>query len=148
MCRYIETDDLKEKLANVTHDYWVRASDDRIISKYWNFADEAYYLPVYGEILGIVKANKVKKPKVSNESFDCDDFSFALKGKICEFTRDNLNVEHSMCFGIAWGTFDWADGYHCCNWVFDSDRTFWWVEPRDRKFHPIEECEELKLLLV
>ncbi len=145
---YIGTDDLKRILGDITYDYWVKASNSRVISKYWNFADEAYYLPANAEIIKIVKSNPVKKPKIDNESFDCDDYSFVLKGLICSHTRDFLRVEHSMCFGIAWGEFGWADGYHCCNWVLDSDENFRWVEPCDGSFHPIEGCRELKLLLV
>lgn len=148
MSRYIETVNLKRELADLTYDYWIKASNDRVISKYWNFADEAYYLPDKAEMAGIVKNNPVMKPKIKNEAFDCDDFSFVLKGLVCAHTRDKLSIEHSMCFGIAWGTFDWAEEYHCCNWVFCNDGTFWWVEPRDASFHPVEECRELKLLLV
>ena len=148
MSIYVETEDLKQILRDITCDYWVKASNDRVISKYWNFADAAYYLPDRGEIAGIVKSNPVNKPRIDNESFDCDDYSFVLKGLICSHTRDFLSIEHSICFGIAWGTFEWADGYHCCNWVLDADGNFWWVEPRDGTFHPISECQELKLLLV
>jgi hypothetical protein len=142
----------------VTRDRLKKHIVGRILKPYWvsnahygGFSDNKFYLPTLEEISTYVTspATTVKPPESFTEAFDCDDFSFAFKGSLCLYTRDKINIPHSICFGIAWGRFTWLNEFHACNWVVTDDLVLRWIEPQTQKFFPLTACrkESLRLLI-
>jgi hypothetical protein len=127
-------------LAKILHDYW--AMEHRTFA---GFSDDELYLPSLNEIETFLKENPVKDPGPAgnppDEGFDCDDYSYVLKGASSIYARREWDVQHSMCLGISWGNFNWRTGFHCCNWVIDADENFHWIEPQDGSLHDASECE-------
>ena len=137
---YIETGDLKDHLKKITKGYWVKSKKVKTRSKFWRFSDSKYYLPTFDEAKEFVDKNPIKPADHFKESFDCDDYSFVLKGSMSLYVRDKVKVDNSMCLGIVWGYFNWANGYHSCNWVFDSKFKFHLIEPQTGELKEMADC--------
>lgn len=71
------------------------------------------------------------QPRISYipEAHDCDNFSFASMG----YFSQGL---YSFAYGIAWS------GVHAFNFMIDSDRKFWIVEPQTNSFMSVEEAKK------
>ncbi len=143
---------LKKQLGTKLASYW------RPTKNYGGFSDETYYCPSLREIeaiLGMSK-NRVDGIKSKKNHFDCDDYAFALKGKICLWSNTGAPAD-SLCFGVAWGDFKWVRGavqtgsiQHACNWVLTADRVLRWVEPQfaqPKQIQNLDQCSQASLRL-
>jgi len=115
-------------------------------SSYMAFSDSKYYLPTLQEFADYIGANQdvlLKKTELSNsEGFDCDDYSFLLKGHIGLYNRDVAKKEHSWAVGIIWANFSWVKGFHAANLVATADNGFLLYELQygPTGFFRFEEC--------
>ena len=142
---YVDAKIVKQIISRSTRGKWVKTGT----KKYMGFADTRYYLMDLQATRKYLKRIHISHRQDLGEGFDCDDFAYVLKGRMCLYGRDKLNVQHSLCIGIAWGYFKWVPNKnHAVNWMIDTSRKFHWIEPQDRTIHPAEECEgSLQLIL-
>lgn len=114
------------------------------------YGDDRYYLPTIAEITLIVQASQVDRKTYMQERFDCDDFSYVLKGEMSAHAYDTGDLRLGLCSGIVWGYFDWTgDDFHAVNWAVASDESIWLIEPQTDDIYPIERCTGgITLLLV
>jgi hypothetical protein len=118
---------------------WIKQAVGRQLAGRWatnsrtyaGFSDSGYFLPSLQELSEFLSANQVQWPARFTEGFDCDDFTFVLKGRVSLYCRDQLGESRSLCIGIAWGKFDWRPGLHACNWSLVDTGEFRWIEPQD-----------------
>jgi len=139
--------ELQNYLGSIPNNLWASGNHN-----FGGFSDSSLYLPTRDELERFLRENAVNDADDFDEGFDCDDYSFVLKGRAAIFGRRRLGLQHSMCLGITWGYFGWVqDGkaFHCCNWVIENDKNFLWIEPQDGSFHRLDECAGgLTLMLV
>ena len=134
---YITERQVKRKLGKLLRSYWSKSR-----RTYAGFADRQFYLPTAGEVRAFLDAHPIPAELHSDEVFDCDDYAFVLKGLVCLHARSMKGVTSSMCLGIAWEFFDWAEeGFHAANWVLQDDGEFLWIEPQGATLHELEECQ-------
>ncbi len=116
--------------------------------RYAGFSDNEFYIPTRQEIETFLNHNPINPGKLYDESFDCDDYAFVLKGSVSLYVRNSEQFTASMCIGIAWGMFQWAEGLHACNWALDSDFELIWIEPQNGEIYNLSECRgNLELLI-
>jgi hypothetical protein len=151
--RNIATEELKELIRGLTDglDLWDDDND-------WRFLDGHFYLPSEQETMTVIAAHRQATADkglvlVSDrgEGYDCDDYTKSLFGFVPDFAEGKkLQVQHSVCIGMAIGVFGWMDGLHSCNWVFLSDGRFKWIEPQTGHLHNLPECMpySLRFLIV
>ncbi len=146
MGAYIGTPQLKAVLGKLLRLYW--ATDSR--PKYAGFSDSRYYAPTGEEIKKFLDETPLQPVSAFGEVFDCDDYSFVMKGAASLYGRDVARLESGLCIGIAWARFSWKpDPFHACNWTLDDGGRFWWVEPQDNKLHPLTACAgDLTLIII
>jgi len=109
--------------------------------KFWHFAD-TYYKPADLTVIKEVLAStEIEKMRYEAESFDCDDFSFALQGAF-HMRRDTA----AMAIFIFWTlikTGETSEGKdifvgHACNLCYDGSQVLL-IEPQtDAIFKPPE----------
>lgn len=131
--------------------FWAPPTPDNPYDRYVGFADERYYLPSQEEIQLLLEQIPKEPLGFFGETFDCDDYSFLMKGTASVYARKNFGISAGLCLGIAWGKFSWkSDPAHSCNWVLDDTKHgFFWLEPQDRKLRGVQHClGGLVLLLV
>lgn len=93
------------------------------------FADERYYLPTQDEVQYILDESKLDRKDWLSERFDCDDFSFILKGEISSHAYQAGQLTCGLCSGIVWGHFAWNKSYHAANWFLGADEQLFFIEP-------------------
>ena len=104
------------------------------------FGDDQYYLPTEDEIDFILLESKLDRKRFMQERFDCDDFSFILKGEISAHAYKAGQLTCGICAGIAWGYFKWNQrGYHAVNWYLGSDESLKFIEPQWDVIFPVEQ---------
>lgn len=141
--QFVTTTVIKNRLGNMLGKYW--------LTKYYaGFADSGYYLPSINEMQSFINRHPITSNIYLGEGFDCDDYTFVFKGNMSLFTRDTLQIEYSVCVGIAWGYFTWRPEFHAVNWFLDNGGTLRWIEPQDGNLYGIDECKpkSLELLIV
>lgn len=135
--KYCKHSTVKKKLRKLTKNMWVSST-----RKYSGFADDKLYLPTLNEVHTILGLLRLKPGKIVNESFDCDDYSFALKGLVSLHARDYFdNLQHSCCIGIVWGDFMHNHSQHACNWVLDNEYNLHWIEPQEGEIKYFNYCK-------
>jgi len=140
---YISSNSLKNKLGVKLGSYFAKKR-----YRYAGFSDNEFYIPTRLEIETFLNDNPIKPGNLSDESFDCDDYAFVLKGSVSLYVRNSGQYTASMCIGIAWGMFQWAEELHACNWALDSDFNLIWIEPQNGEIHDLHECRgNLELLI-
>ena len=95
-------------------------------SKVVNLSDLNYGLTTVEEAKRFTKSTKVSVKEWKEESYDCDEFSFALMGYW------NLGL-YQYAFGIAWTKL------HAFNIMVDNKKQIWIVEPQTNMFYKIED---------
>lgn len=139
---------IKNQFNTVLTNKWATNS-----SFFIGLSDELYYLPELEEF----KKYIYKYPILLNpldsingtEGFDCDDFSFALKGNVALFNRNVAKKTHSWAVGIIWGNFDWMREFHACNCIVSSDMGIVLVEPQTSKIYNLSHCTgNVKLVIL
>lgn len=104
------------------------------------FGDNQYYLPTEDEMDFILLESKLDRKRFMQERFDCDDFSFILKGEISAHAYKAGQLTCGICAGIAWGYFKWNQrGYHAVNWYLGNDESLKFIEPQWDVIFPVEE---------
>ncbi|MEM9584950.1 MAG: lectin MOA-related protein [Pseudomonadota bacterium] len=76
-------------------------------------------------------------------AFDCDDYSFILKGLISQWYRHNRPSDLPFAMGIAWGFFNSFSRteFHSLNFVFIADdRKLRWIEPQFLRSKSLEQA--------
>ena len=95
-------------------------------SKTVYLSDLNYGLTTVEEAKRFTKSTKVSVKEWKEESYDCDEFSFALMGYW------NLGL-YQYAFGIAWTK------THAFNIMVDNKKQIWIVEPQTNMFYKIED---------
>lgn len=112
-------------------------------SKVWGLASECKtsdktYIGVDISILTeFLQSNDVSEFEYIPESFDCDDFSFALQGDVTKWDSE-------LAFGIVWITK--GNEGHALNWCISTEGVLYFVEPQDNGMYKFEEAEDTKIL--
>lgn len=152
MGRYKNADKLQNYLTEIINPYWDRIGD---VKTYGGLSDSSFYLPSRQELNSFLNQEGLANQPPDGEGFDCDDFTFILKGRAALYGRNIFKLIYSMCLGIAWGYFKWVppSEYHSCNWVVleNSDNfEFFWLEPQTSELKPLDQClrGRLRLMIV
>lgn len=124
-------------------------------SSFMTFSDNHYYVPTYKEFRNYIQANEsvlISKTELSKtEGFDCDDYSFLLKGHMGLYNREVAKKEHSWAVGIIWANFSWIEKFHAANLLATSDKGLVLFEPQYgvNGFYEFSECTgNVNLLIV
>ena len=134
---YVKAETVKRIITESTRGKWV---NDRA-KKCMKFADTRYYLMDSKATLNYLKRTRIRHRQDLGEGFDCDDFAYVLKGRMCLYGRDKLNAQYSLCTGIAWGYFEWVPNKnHAVNWMIDESKQLYWIEPQNRTIYHAGKC--------
>ena len=104
------------------------------------YGDGTYYLPTVAEIRHLLAASQSDRRTWTAERFDCDDFSYVLKGEAAVHSYDSADFRFGLCVGIIWGNFDWVNGYHAINWFVDSRKKLYLIEPQTDAIYTADHC--------
>lgn len=122
---------------------------------YIGISDQQYYLPTLEEFRTYVYHNRINiaanNPIAGTEGFDCDDFSFILKGHVSLYNRQVTQKPHSWAVGIIWGMFSWTPESHATNFVITSDKKLLLYEPQqymDGFYNPDKCLGNVKLIIL
>jgi len=125
---YIHKEELRKLILENTKGKWSAKSS------FMTFSDNNFYLPSYEEFCNYIRANEsVLAPKTElskTEGFDCDDYSFLLKGHVGLYNREVAKKEHSWAVGIIWANFSWIEKFHAANLLATSDKGLMLFEPQ------------------
>lgn len=66
--------------------------------------DGAFYLPTLDELRFILDASALDRRTWLAERFDCDDFSYCLKGEFSVHAYDDNPKDMGFCVGMVWET--------------------------------------------
>lgn len=135
-------EEVKQRVQNVLKPYLSRTTTVR-------FGDTKYYLPTHEEIKYILEQSYQHRKQWLEDRFDCDDFSYSLKGEMSMHAFTAPQFKAGFCVGIAWGNFKWVDGFHAINWFLDSNEEFNFIEPQGDEIYPLTDCRgDIDLILV
>ena len=113
------------------------------------YGDGTYYLPTISEIRNLLAASQSDRRTWTAERFDCDDFSYVLKGEAAAHSYNSADFRFGLCVGIIWGNFDWVNGYHAVNWFIDSQRSLYLIEPQTDLIYRASQCSgDVSLIVV
>ena len=97
------------------------------------FCDHMYTSPTRPELEAILQLASQAIPKgtsFQNEIFDCDDFTFVLKGQISIYGLLR-NLSYGLAFGIAWAKYSWRGEFHAANFAIINGTELVWIEPQE-----------------
>lgn len=104
------------------------------------YGDGTYYLPTLSEVRQLLNKSQGDRRTWTAERFDCDDFSYVLKGEAAIHSYDGQDFRFGLCIGIIWGYFDWVNGYHAVNWFVDNKKQLYLIEPQTDVIYPADRC--------
>jgi len=121
------------------------------------YSDHLYSSPSHTELVAILAKVASAVPDSTHyveEMFDCDDFSYVLKGQVSLYGLES-GLPAPLTIGIVWAKFNWRDEFHVANWaIVDGDRVVW-IEPQDLNstknwgLHDVTDCRgELAAILL
>ena len=146
---YLKKEELREQVLAKLKGKW------NAKGSFMTFSDNKFYMPSYEEFYNYIRANEtVLAPKTElskTEGFDCDDYSFLLKGHVGLYNREVAKKEHSWAVGIIWANFSWIKKFHAANLVATSDKGLMLFEPQYgiNGFYDFFECRgKVQLVLV
>ncbi|KIM22138.1 carbohydrate-binding module family 13 protein [Serendipita vermifera MAFF 305830] len=97
--------------------------------------DRLFVIVPPGAVDAVWKSQGLAPGKWRAESFDCDDFTFQMKGAICRWAYDNLRAPVGHLFGVMFGFYinDKNEHIvHAYNWTLNQDMTaITYFEPQD-----------------
>lgn len=105
------------------------------------YGDGTYYLPTLTEMKQLLAASQSDRRTWTAERFDCDDFSYVLKGESSIHSYNTADFRFGICCGIIWGNFDWVSGYHAVNWFIDATGTMYLIEPQTDAIYPVSRAQ-------
>ena len=97
-------------------------------------ADNWKLLCNYEDVALFLAQDQTNKVEYISEEFDCDDFSFRLKGQF------SIPGWAALALGICW-TND-----HALNCFVDEDRKLWFIEPQNDTI--IDTLENIRLIIM
>ncbi len=110
--------------------------------------DSQYYLPTLNEVQQLLTASSLDRRKWLAERFDCDDFSYVLKGEFSIHAYDAGDISYGFSAGIIWGNFSWVQGYHAVNLVVTDDQVLRLIEPQTDAIYKADQCNGSVELIV
>ncbi len=114
----------------------------------FQIADAEYFCPSIGDVKAILSRTYVdnKFYQWTAQKFDCDDFAIVLKAEFAKDGYKNGSRRAPHCVGIVWGN---LPGPHAINWVIDSTKRLWFIEPQnDKIFLPRKADKDIYFLYV
>jgi len=134
---YLSIQTIKQRVGRSLRGLWCNRN-----RTYAGFSDNEFYVPTRDELDAFLTERPIRHADECDESFDCDDFAFVLKGMISLYARRSRHLRASVCLGIGWGKFQWVpDTFHAVNWALVDGSEFVWLEPQDGSVHAVDECE-------
>jgi hypothetical protein len=103
--------------------------------------DVQYYLPTLNEVQQLLTESSLDRRKWLEERFDCDDFSYVLKGEFSIHAYDSGDISYGFSDGIIWGNFSWVQGYHAVNLVVTNDQVLRLIEPQTDAIYDADQCQ-------
>jgi hypothetical protein len=103
--------------------------------------DVQYYLPTLNEVQQLLSESSLDRRKWLEERFDCDDFSYVLKGEFSIHAYDSGDISYGFSDGIIWGNFSWVQGYHAVNLVVTNDQVLRLIEPQTDAIYEADQCQ-------
>ena len=107
--------------------------------------DAKFYVPTLAELRAIIASSQAHRQQYTDERFDCDDFSYVLKGEFSLHFYKAVNLVCGLAAGIIWGRFAWVQEFHSANFGLTSDHGFVLIEPQSGnqpdKLYPLTECQ-------
>jgi hypothetical protein len=103
--------------------------------------DVQYYLPTLNEVQQLLSESSLDRRRWLAERFDCDDFSYVLKGEFSIHAYDSGDISYGFSDGIIWGTFSWVQGFHAVNLVVTNDQTLRLIEPQTDTIYEADQCQ-------
>jgi hypothetical protein len=103
--------------------------------------DVQYYLPTSDEVQQLLGESSLDRHKWLEDRFDCDDFSYVLKGEFSIHAYDSGDISYGFSDGIVWGNFSWVQGYHAVNLVVTNDQVLRFIEPQTDAIYEAEQCQ-------
>ena len=104
--------------------------------------DDAYYLPTLEEVEHILSTSAVDaadRKWVANK-YDCDDFSYVLKGAFSTAAYLAEDRMYGFALGIIWADFKHITGYHAINVLVLNDESVMLIEPQGNFIYPASNC--------
>jgi hypothetical protein len=102
--------------------------------------DVQYYLPTLDEVEQILSESSLDRRQWLAQRFDCDDFSYVLKGEFSVHAYDSGDISYGFSDGIIWGNFSWVEGYHAVNLVVTNDQVLRLIEPQKDTIYEADKC--------
>jgi len=103
--------------------------------------DSQYYLPTLDEVQQLLTESSLDRRKWLEDRFDCDDFSYVLKGEFSIHAYDAGDINYGFSDGIIWGNFAWVQGYHAVNLVVTKDQVLRLIEPQTDAIYEADQCQ-------
>lgn len=142
---YISSNQIKQRIGPQLVPYW---NNQR---RYAGFSDTRYYIWNISQVQQYLNSNPIQGANLG-EGFDCDDFTYVLKGQLAISNRNQYGHLASIGIGIAWGHFSWINTQelHATNWFIDTQGIFRWIEPQNNTIYDLNNCipGTLSLLLL
>ncbi len=138
---YLEKRGIKEKIE------FALRNKLALPNHFLGFADKKYYLPTLAEFKNYIRIYQItvatNNPVHGTEGFDCDDYTYVLKGHVSIYNRSVAMKKHSWAVGIIWGDFSWVNEYHATNWVLTRHNGLYLYEPQKgvNGFFRFRECQ-------
>jgi len=110
--------------------------------------DAQFYLPTLSEVQQLLSASALDRRTWLAERFDCDDFSYVLKGEFSIHAYDAGDISYGFSTGIIWGNFSWVDGFHAVNLVVTNDQVLRLIEPQSDAIFDADQCRDGVSLIV
>lgn len=121
------------------------------IQAFWG-ADAQLYLPDEFEVREFLRKSPHIPPGGGAPGFDCDDYSYAVKGAIGLWNVSGPRINTSWCVGVMFAQFNWMPNTdHAANWFMDKGLRFHLFEPQrpEDPFKDSTACTgHIKLILV
>jgi hypothetical protein len=102
--------------------------------------DAQFYLPTLEEVKQLLTESSLDRRNWLAERFDCDDFSYVLKGEFSIHAYDMGDISYGFSDGIIWGNFSWVQGYHAVNVVVTNDQVLRLIEPQKDTIYDADQC--------
>ena len=92
-----------------------------------HLADMVYYCPSVEYVNYLLSQDDTDRMKYTKEVFDCDDYSWLLKGRFCLDAYKDGKRRASHAAGIVWGMLPLP---HAMFWVITDDLELRLIEPQ------------------
>ena len=122
------TPTIQDFIKSRTADNWSRTRN-----RFLNGSDRSYWIPSRTDLNGILDKSRIAHKGDQGDVFDCDDYAFTFKSKICYLGLESRGITggYPIASGIFFGKSSWApDPRHAGNWFITRENDLVWVEPQ------------------